>query len=74
MMFTLPVAAFYIALKVFADKEQPDNWAGGSAIIVTNLIVGVYSYLALTEPDDEEEDAKNDRSAPRVGAFKQRAD
>ena len=72
LMFTLPIFAFFLGRWYFGDKTEPDNWGGGCAILVTNIIVGVYCYSALTEPDDE--DDNNDRSGPKVGAFKQRTD
>ena len=71
-MFTFPIIAFYIGLWVFKEKEQPDNWGAGLAIIVTNLVIAGYCYSAFSEEDDEEED--NDASGPRVGIFKKRTD
>jgi VMA21-like domain len=70
-MFTCPIIAFYIAMSVFAQKTHPENWAGGAAIIVTNIIVGGYCYSALTEEDDDD---TNDRCGPRSGTSKQRTD
>ena len=68
-MFTLPFIAFYIAMVVFADKKNPENWAGAAAIIATNLVVGGYCYVAYIEDMD-----KNDEDGPRTGAAKQRVD
>lgn len=71
-MFTLPILAFYLGNHVlFKDKENPDNWAGGLAILVTNIVVFAYCYSAFQEPDDE---AENDEDGPRVGVFKKRTD
>lgn len=71
-MFTLPIIAFYFGLNVlFTEKEHPDNWAGGLAILVTNIVVFGYCYSAFQEPDDEPE---NDEDGPRVGIFKKRTD
>ena len=71
-MFTLPIIAFYVGLNVlFTDKEHPDNWAGGLAILVTNIGVFGYCYSAFQEPDDE---PGNDEDGPRVGIFKKRTD
>jgi VMA21-like domain len=71
-MFTLPIIAFYLGLNVlFTEKEHPDNWAGGLAILVTNIVVFGYCYSAFQEPDDEPE---NDEDGPRVGIFKKRTD
>jgi len=71
-MFTLPIFAFYLGLYIFGDKAQPNNWAGGMAIIVTNLVIAGYVMAAFSEPDDVVDD--NDENAPRVGVFKTRTD
>lgn len=72
-MFVLPVSVYFGAYYyLFQSKEYPENWAGGAAIVVVNLIVGGYCYVALVEDSDIEED--NDASAPRVGIYKQRTD
>jgi hypothetical protein len=68
-MFTLPFIAFYIATLVFADKKNPDNWAGAAAIVTTNLVVGSYCYAAYLE-----DSAENDEDGPKTGASKQRVD
>ena len=75
-MCTAPFVAYFASLHyVFADKQQPDSWAAGAAILVTNLVVAGYCYSAFTEDLDVEDDEKdNDRFQPRVGAFKQRTD
>jgi drug/metabolite transporter (DMT)-like permease len=70
MMFTLPILAFYIAMWIFSEKKNPENWAGGAAIIITNLIIGGYCYSALTEEDDD----PNDRRGPKTGSQKERTD
>lgn len=68
-MFTLPFIAFYIAMVVFADKKNPENWAGACAIVATNLVVGGYCYVAYIEDRDQ-----NDEDGPKTGASKQRVD
>lgn len=80
-MSVLPVSAFYLVLHVLDQHtaiSNSDNYAAAAAIIVTNIIIGVYCYKALTEEDDEEEDDKrisdNDVHQPRVGIYKQRVD
>lgn len=87
LMVTLPFIAFYAALELFADYAEPVNWAGGVAILVTNLVIAGYSYSALTEEDiivgpngeivkaqlDKDGDGK-DADGPRVGFYKQRTD
>jgi hypothetical protein len=77
-MFTLPIIAFYIGQYVFQSKPQPDNWAAGLAIIVTNVVIAGYCISAFLEPEDEvskaEKEKDNDTNAPRVGTFKQRTD
>lgn len=68
LMFTLPIISYYLGLYLFADKNQPDSWAGGMAIIMTNIIVAGYVISAFQEKDDDV------REQPRVGAFKTRTD
>lgn len=70
-MFTCPIIAFYIAMWACSERKHPENWAGGAAIIVTNIIVGGYCYSALSEEDDDD---PNDRSGPKSGSAKQRTD
>ncbi|KAG7352782.1 VMA21-like domain containing protein [Nitzschia inconspicua] len=70
LMFTLPFVAFYISMKVFEHKPSPENWAGAVAIVVTNIIVGGYCYVAYIEDRDD----LNDEDGPRKGASKQRVD
>jgi hypothetical protein len=67
-MFTVPIIGFYIGMWYFADKKHPENWAGGIAIVLTNIIVGGYCYSALTEEDE------HDSKGPRTGNIKQRTD
>ena len=69
-MFTLPFIAFYVAMWIFSKKPSPENWAGGVAVVVTNLIVGGYCYSAFMEDDDDPKDTKG----PRMGDSKQRTD
>ena len=69
LMFTLPFVAFYIAMQVFKDKPNPENWAGMVAIVVTNCVVGGYCYVAYIEDSDP-----NDEDGPKQGANKQRVD
>lgn len=68
LMCTLPILSFYLGLYLFSNKNQPDSWAGGMAILMTNLIVAGYVISAFQE---KEEDV---RDQPRVGAFKTRTD
>eukprot|EP00534_Pseudo-nitzschia_fraudulenta_P014462 CAMPEP_0201230966 /NCGR_PEP_ID=MMETSP0852-20130820/2617_1 /ASSEMBLY_ACC=CAM_ASM_000632 /TAXON_ID=183588 /ORGANISM="Pseudo-nitzschia fraudulenta, Strain WWA7" /LENGTH=115 /DNA_ID=CAMNT_0047522367 /DNA_START=241 /DNA_END=586 /DNA_ORIENTATION=- len=62
LMFTLPFIAFYIAMLIFADSKYPENWAGGAAILTTNLVIGGYCYVAYIEDSDE-----NDENGPKKG-------
>lgn len=71
LMFTAPILSFYIGMMVFADKRHPENWAGGLAIVVTNVIVAGYCYSAFSEEDDDD---TNDAAGPRRGSLKQRID
>lgn len=68
LMCTLPILSYYLGLYLFADKSQPDSWAGGMAILMTNLIVAGYVISAFQEKEDDV------RDQPRVGAFKTRTD
>jgi hypothetical protein len=69
LMFTLPFISFYVAMWVFAEKQSPENWAGAVAIVVTNVIVGGYCYVAYIEDSDS-----NDENGPKKGDSKQRVD
>lgn len=70
LMFTAPVLAFYIGMWSFSDKKNPESWAGGLAILVTNIIVAGYCVSAFMEEDDDPEDS----GGPRKGTQKQRTD
>lgn len=74
MMFIFPFVAFYAGMVFFQDKQNPDNWAGGCAIIATNIIVGSYCYSAFMEEDDDDEEDRYDHDGPKTGAFKNRTD
>jgi Kef-type K+ transport system membrane component KefB len=63
LMCTLPILSYYLGLYLFANKNQPDSWAGGMAILMTNVIVAGYVISAFQE---KEEDVTEQ---PRVGAF-----
>lgn len=80
-MFTLPIVVFYLTRHYFfAHKAQPDSWAGGAAILITNAIVAGYCIAAFSEADDDEtknsdhDRNENDVDGPRVGVFKKRTD
>jgi hypothetical protein len=84
-MVTLPFVAFYGALHIFSEKDEPVSWAGGAAIIVTNGVVAGYVYMALTEKDiivgadgverfEDPDKNVNDEAGPRVGFYKKRTD
>lgn len=68
-MFTLPFIAYYVAMWAFSDRTNPENWAGGVAIIVTNVVVGGYCYVAYMEDRDV-----NDADGPNRGTSKKRVD
>lgn len=70
MMFTVPIISFYIAMWLFSDRKHPENWAGGVAIVMVNLIVGGYCYAAFIEESEE----VNDENTPKRGTAKQRTD
>jgi VMA21-like domain len=79
-MFTLPFLTYYATYYyVFSSKVEPANWAGGAAVLVTNLIIMGYVIVAFSEPDDEDEKRgnaahDNDVRRPRTGIFKLRVD
>jgi hypothetical protein len=64
-MFTLPFISFYVSYFLFQEKAHPENYAGGVAILVTNLIIAGYCYSAFTEEDQE---------GPKRGIRKERTD
>ena len=76
MMFTLPIITFYVCFYyVFAHKAEPNAWAGGAAILVTNLVIIWYVVSAFSEEDDSlTPGSEGDADGPRVGAFKRRTD
>jgi hypothetical protein len=76
LMFTAPVITFFAVEYVvkLRNVSNPDNWAGGAAILVTNLIVAGYCYSAYKEDLNDDTKKDNDETAPRVGIYKQRLD
>lgn len=74
LMFTMPFVAYFSVLTLLKESSQSDTWAAGAAIVVTNLIVGGYCYVAYMEDRDKEKSFDNDEAHPRVGVFKQRTD
>ena len=75
-MFTAPLGAFFLFSNfIFHNKEHPDAWAGGAAILIANIVIAGYVVSAFSE-EDEEYDAlkKIAKGGPRVGAFKIRTD
>jgi hypothetical protein len=73
LMFTLPLVTFFVAQYFFRHKSEPDNWAGGAAILMTNIIISGYCYVAFKEDSDKTADER-DEAGPRVGIYKQRTD
>jgi hypothetical protein len=71
LMFTLPFLAFYGAMYTFSGYKNPENWAGGVAIVMTNIVVGGYCYIAYMEDRDTSTDGS---SRPPQGSFKERVD
>lgn len=69
LMFTLPFIAFYVAMWTFSDWKNRESWAGAVAIVMTNIVVGGYCYVAYMEDRDV-----NDEGGPKIGASKQRVD
>ena len=89
LMFTLPFVTYYVTYYyVFSNRTEPANWAGGAAVLVTNLIIMGYVMVAFAEPDSEDEinqkkrgnaalattTAATGKRHPRTGIFKQRVD
>lgn len=76
-MFTLPLIAFFFCTNyVFHEKEFPDAWAGGVAVLVANIVIAGYVVSAFSEEDEFSDCANNGmaKGGPRVGAFKIRTD
>lgn len=80
-MVTLPVLSYYVTRwylltsQSTIPKDQWDTYAGGMAIVVTNIIIAIYCYHAYIEDSNEKSlTTTNDDDHPRVGAFKQRTD
>ena len=72
-MVVLPVATYVLSEQyLFATKRNPDNWAAAAAIVVTNIIVGVYCYMAFCEKDEDDETQYGGHAGPKVGIFKHR--
>ena len=69
LMFTLPFIAFFIGRWAFSNKQNPEDWAGGVAVLTTNIIVAGYCYIAFIEDRDN-----NDEGGPKTGTSKQRVD
>lgn len=69
LMFTAPIVSFYIGMWYFSEKQYPENWAGGLAILVINMIIAGYCYSAFMEDDDD-----GVSNGPRQGNQKQRID
>jgi hypothetical protein len=83
LMFTVPLLVFFLVrhwAKTIYDvpASSVDTYAGGAAILTTNLIIGVYCYMAYREDEEDKqlEGMKEGGGAvpPRVGQFKERTD
>ncbi|CAJ1953252.1 unnamed protein product [Cylindrotheca closterium] len=70
LMFTAPILSFYTGMWYFSEKRYPENWAGGLAVLVINVIVAGYCYSAFMEEDDD----RDDSDGPQQGKLKQRID
>eukprot|EP00527_Entomoneis_sp_CCMP2396_P007850 CAMPEP_0198148332 /NCGR_PEP_ID=MMETSP1443-20131203/40884_1 /TAXON_ID=186043 /ORGANISM="Entomoneis sp., Strain CCMP2396" /LENGTH=80 /DNA_ID=CAMNT_0043812991 /DNA_START=204 /DNA_END=446 /DNA_ORIENTATION=- len=80
----MPILTFYLARDYCLGRNftSPDMWAGGAAIVMTNVIIGIYCYSAYIEDLNDEVAQKkiknnknnNDDDQPRVGVWKQRTD
>ena len=75
LMFTLPILTYFIVSYIIHSNPHykqtitnPDNYAGGAAILMTNIIIGGYCYMAYYEDNNEIVEP------PRVGKFKERTD
>lgn len=74
-MFTLPIITFYVCYwYVFPNKADPNAWAGGTAVIVANLVIALYVVSAFSEEDEDYNKDNDDASGPRTGVFKKRTD
>lgn len=53
-MFTLPILVYFLCYSfLFSEKQQPENWAGFSAIVTVNVIIGIYVWSAFNEEEEE---------------------
>lgn len=86
-MATLPIASFFLTRYLYLSTNtttmtssiasNPDTWAGGVAILVTNIIIAAYcisAFLGKEINDDEQNNSSKDKEGPRVGIYKQRTD
>lgn len=92
-MFTLPILTYYIVHEYCLyqytlkniSKTYIELFAGGSAILMTNIIIGTYCYYAYCEDlydqvtgevkiINNDDDYRNDEDYPKVGIYKKRTD
>uniref|UniRef100_A0A7S4NDX7 Vacuolar ATPase assembly integral membrane protein VMA21 homolog n=1 Tax=Odontella aurita TaxID=265563 RepID=A0A7S4NDX7_9STRA len=76
-MFTLPLVAFFVCANfVFHEKEFPDAWAGGVAVLVANVVIAGYVISAFSEEDEFSNSDKDGigKGGPRAVKHKIRTD
>ncbi|ETW00957.1 hypothetical protein H310_06605 [Aphanomyces invadans] len=68
LMFSLPIAAFYVLNHVFRDSENKTMWSGFGAIGVVNVVIVAYIIEAFREDAAAAKD--NAVPSPVVGKVK----
>ncbi|GLD93166.1 hypothetical protein PINS_up001758 [Pythium insidiosum] len=65
LMIVLPVSTFYgVRRLIKPDTLHADMWSGFAAILMVNIVIGLYILSAFLEKDDEAPSAP-----PAVGRF-----
>jgi len=74
LMFTLPIITFFLARDGLSLHY---NYATFFSVLVVNIIIAVYVYLAFNEEEEETEEERRMKSGkmsaenqPKVGIFK----
>ncbi|TMW63412.1 hypothetical protein Poli38472_002353 [Pythium oligandrum] len=67
LMVTLPLGTFYGVKKLIGpDQRHSDMWSGFAAVLMVNIVIGLYILSAFLESDEKE-------VAPAIGRFATRA-
>lgn len=84
LMFTMPLIVFYLCqYYVFTERDNPEAWSGGMAIVTVNCVIAWYVVSSFSEDDDggvdnnrrnTEATLLKDEDGPRTGFNKTRTD